>query len=459
MTFQSAQALSILDSLSDGLLVQTVPTGGVVHVNPGFLELLVCDRTLLAQRPDGWIERIYPDDQPQMRQWWQRLMAHPAPAEHTYRVLQPTGQLRWIQCRSMQVQASPGATLCVATLHVDVTQQRQEAAAQLLSDGRLQTIFGPFLIGAIGCDARGRILWCNDAFCQMLDYPPGSLTHQCLQDLIAPFCRQRDFTTWLDNPCPWSQELEFVSGLGQLHWMLTTIAPLQSRYQQNGAFFCMIQDITRYKQADTELRASLKETEVLIAEIHHRVKNNLQIISSLLELQANRTRDTNAKRILLSSQDRVLAMSLIHETLYQSDNLAQIDFALYVRRLVAGVSRAYGANPLVDFTLNLDPAVVISTNLAVPLGLILNELVTNALKHSFTGSCRGGVMIDLQSLTQRRFQLSVSQPAGRLPDDFSMEHTSSMGLQIVTLLTQNIGATLSVQHQPTAFQVVFYTNP
>jgi PAS domain S-box-containing protein len=455
MTFQSAQALSILDSLSDGLLVQTVPTGGVVHVNPGFLNLLVCDRDRLNQHPDGWMEHIYLDDQPSIRQWWQQLITHPITAEQTYRILSPSGQLRWIQCRSVKVQPSPEASPCLATLHVDVTQQQRPPQIQPSPCDVLQTVMGQFLMGVACCLAGGQIVWSNDAFCQILGHPPGALTHKRLQDLITPASPTLTLGGWPSPPVPQSQELELINRSGQIRWILTTIVPLAAEEQPSGSFLCLIQDITQYKQAETELRASLKETEVLVAEIHHRVKNNLQIISSLLELQATRTQDANAKSILLSSQDRVLAMSLIHETLYQSNNLTQIDFAVYIRQLVGGLSRAYLDHRSVNFTLNLDTSLIISTNLAVPLGLILNELVTNALKHSFSKAPQGTLIIDLQALASGDLQLTVREPNGCLPEDFSMHHSSSMGLQIVTLLTQKIQAQLAVNHQPTTFQIVF----
>jgi PAS domain S-box-containing protein len=458
MAFKYDQGLSILDNLADGLLVQTVPTGDIVHVNGGFLNLLVCDRSLLVRHPHHWMHQIYTEDRDLIRHWWHQLLVKPIHAERTYRILQPNGQFRWIQCRSLPITSPPGHPGGLATLHIDVTSQHHPSKDKSSEVSYLNSLFDQFLIGISGCAADGRILWTNEAFHPLLDYVPGELVDSYLQDLIAPSsycCLASNWETLLTQA--WSKELELLSGLHQSRWMLTTVAPLPSPLQAT-TFICMIQDITQYKKTEVELRTSLQDTAVLIAEIHHRVKNNLQIISSLLELQANRTGNVNAKTTLLSSQDRVLAMALIHETLYQSNNIAHINFGAYVQQLVAELTRAYMAEQTICLNLNLTATATISTDLAVPLGLILNELVANALKHNLAHTSQGSLTIDLQPLSHQTFQLSICQSPGGLPPDFSLEKSASMGLQIVKLLTHKIGATLRIQHSPVIFTVIFSAN-
>jgi PAS domain S-box-containing protein len=458
MGINGNQALKMLDSLVNGVLVQTVPTGRLVHVNRNFLELLGCELTGFNHHPDSWIDHIHGDDQDVMRQWWKRLLAHPTPAEQTYRVLPPGQSLRWVQCRTMLLDAAQGDQPCLATIHIDVTGQCQGLNSGILQCEALQRVLGAFAIGIGYCGADGHLAWVNAAFESLLDYGPGTLLGRSLQTLIAPNSQSTLTPDWPGlTRKPWSQEVQLLTRYNQGRWMLVTVAPLEPRLPESSAAVCIIQDITHYKQAEDQLRTSLRSTEVLMAEIHHRVKNNLQIISSLLELQANRTQDSHTRAILLSSQDRVLAMSLIHETLYQSDDMAQINFAAYVQQLVGGLSRAYRGNQTIDFQLKLEGTTTISTNLAVPLGLMLNELVTNALKHNLSSSPKGTLVVTLRGLSHHRFEVAVQQTAGKLPDGFSLDHPSSMGLQIVKLLALKIGADLKVQHQPTTFTIVFST--
>jgi two-component sensor histidine kinase/PAS domain-containing protein len=459
MGFSGEQALSLLDNLADGLLVQTVPTGEVAHVNAGFLGLLACDRTLLEGRPDGWIEHIYPEDQSPVRRWWQELLVHPTATERTYRILQPGRKLCWVQCRSLPLKTQPSQPPYLATLHVDVTTQQPVLASSSSQEETLQNLFSPFLIGIGCCDAVGRLVWVNEAFEALLDYAPGALLGHRLKDLIALSAPGTGAWGWGTSPRPWSNELELLTGSGQRRQVLVTVAPLGFQFHPKATCICLVQDINQYKQTEHWAQPALPGTEVLIAEIHHRVKNNLQIISSLLELQANRTQDLYTRAILFSSQDRVLAMSLIHETLYQGNNIARINFADYIRHLVGSLSRAYIPDQGIDFNLSLDTTATLSTDLAVPLGLILHELVTNALNHGrFSSARRGAIVVELKALENSQYEVSVQQTSSCLPDGFAMDNPSSMGLQIVKLLTLKIGAQLTVEPNPPTFKVVFSTN-
>jgi two-component sensor histidine kinase/PAS domain-containing protein len=456
MSFGGDQALALLDGLADGLLVQAVPTGGVVHVNDRFLDLLLCDRKRINGQPDSWLAHIYPDDQPEVRQWWQQLLACPTVAEQTYRLVQPGRSLRWVHCRSVPVKATPGQAACLATLHHDVTPHRPPPPpAPGKPWNTLQNMFDSCPMGVSSCDRNGRILWANAAFETLLNYEPGGLSQRYLPDLIFSSPGRGIGPNKLDFAQPWTHELEWLTGLNQRRWMLTTVAPLGLTMSPSAACLCMVQDISHYKQTEVELRTTLADTEVLIAEIHHRVKNNLQIISSLLELQANRTQDTHTRSILFGSQDRVLAMALIHETLYQSDHMTCINFASYIQHLVGGLSRAYAAHQAVDFKLSCDTEATVSTNLAVSLGLILNELITNSLKHRVSASLKDTLTVSLQPISGSDFELSVRQSSGYLPEDFSIDQSTSMGLQIVKVLTHKIGAKLVIQRQPVAFTVIF----
>ena len=166
-------------------------------------------------------------------------------------------------------------------------------------------------------------------------------------------------------------------------------------------FACAWRNITERKQAEEQIKASLQEKETLLKEIHHRVKNNLQIISSLLRLQSRQLRDQQAIALFQESQNRVQAMALIHEKLYQSSNLAQIDFQEYIKTLVQALFRSYDAHRHgVTFKCNVEP-VSLALDTAIPCGLIINELVSNSLKYAFPETLGGEICISLQSLEHR----------------------------------------------------------
>lgn len=192
------------------------------------------------------------------------------------------------------------------------------------------------------------------------------------------------------------------------------------------------------RRAEEQIKASLQEKEVLLREIHHRVKNNLQIISSLLNLQAKYLKDEQILEIFKNSQKRIESMALIHEQLYQSKNLAKINFADYTRKLVSNLFSAYVFNS--DTTkLQLDlENIFIDIDVAIPCGLIINELILNSLKYAFPEGKTGMISVDFYPNEQEKFVLVVSDNGIGFPEDFDFKNTESLGLQLVNDLTSQL---------------------
>jgi two-component sensor histidine kinase len=198
------------------------------------------------------------------------------------------------------------------------------------------------------------------------------------------------------------------------------------------------------KQAEYELKASLHEKELLLKEVHHRVKNNLQVISSLVSLQADGSKDETVREVLRDVTYRVRSMALVHEKLYQSADFARIDFAEYTRSLLGYLWRAHGAAAAnVRLTLELEP-LTLPIDTAVPCGLILNELAGNALKHAFRGRTEGEVTVTLQSGAEGSVFLYVRDNGVGLPDGFNWREASSLGLRLVQLLSKQLDASVEV---------------
>ncbi len=190
--------------------------------------------------------------------------------------------------------------------------------------------------------------------------------------------------------------------------------------------------------AEARIEASLQEKEVLLKEIHHRVKNNLQVISSLLNLQAGYVAENANREIFFESQNRVRSMALIHEKLYQSQDLSRIDFAEYARNLTAVLAQSYGHRAAhVALAVQADE-IYLSVETAVPCGLILNELVSNAFKHAFPDGRSGNIDIELRQNGADEISLRVSDNGVGLPPDVDYLQSSSLGLQLVQTLAGQI---------------------
>ena len=218
----------------------------------------------------------------------------------------------------------------------------------------------------------------------------------------------------------------------------------------------IVEDITERKEAEELLKISLVEKEVLLREIHHRVKNNLQIISSLLNLQSRHVEDEPALDMFQESRNRVRSMALVHEKLYRSDDLAKVNFCEYIRSLGRHLIISYGTN---STAIDLDVSVkdvFLDINTSIPCGLIINELISNSLKHAFSGRKKGKIRVVLQSEKNGMYKLVVSDDGVGLPKNLDAKKTESLGLQLVTMLVEQLQGTLNIDNNKgTSFEIVF----
>jgi two-component sensor histidine kinase len=215
-------------------------------------------------------------------------------------------------------------------------------------------------------------------------------------------------------------------------------------------------EITERVRKEAQIKASLEEKEALLKEIHHRVKNNLQVISSLLNLQSRLVADPQALEVFQESQHRIRSMAFVHEKLYQSESLARIDFAEYVRTLTTYLFSSCGARAQ-GVTLDIQAEdVLLGIDAAIPCGLILNELVSNALKHAFPNGRDGEVRIDLRADDDQRLTLTVSDDGIGLPEGLDVHNTNSLGLQLVDTLVRQLDGTMEIHGQGgTEFKIDF----
>jgi two-component sensor histidine kinase/CHASE2 domain-containing sensor protein len=197
-------------------------------------------------------------------------------------------------------------------------------------------------------------------------------------------------------------------------------------------------------RSNASLTTLVKEKDVLLKEIHHRVKNNLQVISSLLNLQAGYITDTKALEVFTESRNRVRSMSLIHEKLYQSQDLSRVDFNDYIRSLTSGLLSTFaGVASKVRINVDIND-VMLGVNSAVPCGLIVNELVTNCFKYAFKPGQPGEIKIGMERIEPSRFRLSVADDGTGVPKGFDFRNTESLGMQIVTTLTEQLDGTVEL---------------
>ena len=310
--------------------------------------------------------------------------------------------------------------------------------------------------GAIVMDGDGKVVEINPAAQRML----------CLPEKLGVDDIGRVADRWpaLDR-CFQSKtdaELEvMIEGPEETTWLDTRASVLYDARGRQAGRLVVLRDVTKRKHADEELKrsnealsASLHEKEVLLKEIHHRVKNNLQIVSSILSLQSGNACSESQATLLRESQDRIRSMALIHEKLYRSKDLSRINFGDYVSSLTASLAHSYIASPAVRIRVDVRD-IFLDIDMAIPCGLIINELVSNSFKYAFRDGRAGEVYISLSGNSQT-YTLVVSDNGTGLPPGTDFRNTPSLGLQLVNTLVSQLEGTIELDlEKGTSFKITF----
>jgi PAS domain S-box-containing protein len=238
----------------------------------------------------------------------------------------------------------------------------------------------------------------------------------------------------------------------------TTIPVLISGAQMpDGMIVLNVMDISDQKKIEEELQRSLTEKEILLREVHHRVKNNMQVISGLIELQSMQITDPEIQRLFQESHNRIKTMALIHESLYRSNDYARIDFISYLNELTSYLLTSYGRSEK-EITIDIQFAEThMSLELAIPCGLIANELISNCLKHAFPDGKRGVITIRLEKEGENEYRFSVSDDGIGFPADLDIKTAKSFGLSLINgLVTHQMRGTLELRGQTGTTVVIRY---
>lgn len=302
------------------------------------------------------------------------------------------------------------------------------------------------------------IVYANPRFEEMFGYSPGELIGKHLSVIHAPGALSPEQAAegrarQLRRSGMWSGEIESIKNDGTHFWCHESASTFD--HPQFGPVWVSVHtDISERKRLEEERALVLREKDVLLKEIHHRVKNNLQVLSSLFHLQAQRSEDPELRQLLGESQGRVQAIALVHDQLYRSDNLAEIDFGDYLRAVGAGIQATYGARRI-KVEVNAR-GVLLDIEHAVPCGLLASELVSNALKHAFPGGRAGRVEVSAREDGERTIVLEVADDGVGIPEGVDWGGGRTLGLKLVQALTAQLQGTIALDRsRGTRFTVQF----
>jgi PAS domain S-box-containing protein len=350
----------------------------------------------------------------------------------------------------------------------DVTDRKRAEEALRESETSHRTLAGnlPGIVYRMFLEEGSRMQFFNDMTYPLTGYSPEELEKGdvCdLEHLIFPEDRERvksivNNSVRDDEPFEVEYRIRHIGG--ETRYFYEKGRPVRGAEGKPAYIDGFVLDVTERKRTEEFLRSALREKEVLLNEVHHRVKNNLTVVSSLVSLQRRRIGDREIQGFFMDMESRIRSIAMVHENLYQARDLANINFGNYLNSLAATIFRFYDMPPTsVGLKLDVPPELCFDVSTMVPCGLILNELVTNALKYAFPGGQRGELSISLGPEDEGRYTLAVRDNGVGLPEGLDVRNAESLGLRLVGLLTEQLDGDLDVVSEGgTEFRITFKAN-
>jgi two-component system, sensor histidine kinase PdtaS len=349
----------------------------------------------------------------------------------------------------------------ISGMLMDITHRKNTEKALQDNEEKYKTLFESNPNYTILMDLNGVILDVNLAASEFTGLSPGELIGRNLLELgIFPskditFQREK-FSHALKGETVKPFQYKLINKKREYNWVESQLVPIKKDGEINSVLV-IATDITQRKNAIDNLKSSVNEKKILIKEIHHRVKNNMQIIFSLLSLQSQHLKEDEevALDVLKESQNRVKSMAMIHEKLYMSKDFTHIKFEEYVQRLVSDLFYSYQTTlKNVKFRVEVDD-VDLNMETAVPCGLIISELTSNSLKHAFPQGREGEVYVSLKE-DQGEYKMVIIDNGIGIPPDFDFKHPESLGLQLVNNLTKQLDGEIKLDRSHgTKFTIKF----
>lgn len=381
-----------------------------------------------------------------------RLLESGEQYNFTHKIILPDGKTKWLECTGQPIHGDDGSIIGVSGVVKEITEEVRE-----IRD--LDIFFNLSVdLQCIASDS-GYFLKVSPSWSKLLGYSTQELTTQPFTNFVHPDDLEATYNE-MGKLNHGALSVNFENRYLTKDGKVVIIGWNSTKDPINQLYYCSARDVTAERQKRDELISDLSEKDMLLREIHHRVKNNLQIISSLLSLQSGQ-KHVNKKlsKLYLDSQSRIKSMAAIHELFYQSENLNHIDFSHYIHKLVRDLLHTFKGERH-DVQLKIDvQRVFLNLDTAVPLGLIMNEIITNSLKHGLTELTDGLIEITLSEQGNGYFHLLIGDNGKGMETPINIEESDSLGLTIISSLVEQLDGHYKLQSSNlgTFYDITFKT--
>lgn len=440
-------------NLSSNLLCITNFDGFFKQLNPAWEKLLGWSKQELLSKPIHSF--IHPKDRSKTPNFNEFLGGADSNINFENRFRTKEGSYKWLSW-SVSILQSEGIIFADVR---DVTKEKFSEEALIENEKKYRTLFESDPDYTLLFNKDGIIVDVNNATTEVTGIPKNQMIGKSLNETKIHFNGETDylnqkFSQIIEDKKIQNFKAEVIDKNGKIRWVNIKVSLVEI---EDDVLYVMViaSDITEIKQFEIELKDSIREKEVLLKEIHHRVKNNMQIISSLMNIQTRYLDDKESINVLKESQNRVKSMSMIHEKLYRSKKFDKVYFAEYIENLVWDLFYSYSIEKgKIEPILEIDD-VKLNIETSVPLGLIITELVSNCLKYAFPGSLTGTLCVSLKDLGEK-YELIIKDNGIGFPETIDYKNTDSLGLQLVNSLTDQIDGEIElIIGNGTEFRIVF----
>lgn len=415
-------------------------------------------------QPGFWLSHIHPEDIGKITNQLSPLspLFEQGYSSYEYRFQHQDGTYRWMYDQAKLILDAQGNPLEIVGYWIDISDRKRIEEQLWATTSRLSTLIENLQLGVLVKDEFDKIVLINQAFCDLFKIKDSSnhligmdgktffFEYQNLFSDPTQFIIRNQEVTGRKRIVT-NEELSLVDG----RTFERDYVPIIIQGISQGHLW-MYRDITERKKAEDTLMTSLREKEVLLKEIHHRVKNNLLVVSNLLEFQSDMFTEPGLIKVLDDSRNRIYSMALIHEKLYRSTNLEKINFGDYLEDLIDNLFESYNIQAgRIEFQLDIEP-VSLNIETAQPCGLIVNELVSNTLKHAFPNGRSGIVYLGLHQNQEDKIILTVGDNGIGFPAGVDFRNVESLGMELVCTLTEQLEGTITLNlENGTLFTVSF----
>ena len=427
---------------SDTIWDMDLATGKMMY-NNNIYSMFGFDIDEVKNISEWWKDHIHPEDRAYVNKIFRKAIANQTERlQLEYRFKTKYGDYKYIFDRAFILKDETGEPVRIIGAMQDITQETIEQQKLKLRESVITNTNDTVVITEAEPDDDKKwrkIIYVNDAFERITGYSKEEVLGQSIEILNGPKTDPKEIQKIrdsVDNLVPCEAEILNYTKEGRTFWNNFTLAPVKDKFDNYTHWIIIGRDVSDYKQNEKELKESIKEKETLLAEIHHRVKNNLAIVSSLMQMQAMNSESDELNRQLLESVLRIKSMAGIHEQLYQAQNFAKLQFSDSLKSLSENIVDTLQTDTNVELKLDLE-SIELNINQSVPCSLLINEVITNILKHGFMGKDRGTIHIQTK-VDSDLVTIRIVDDGVGLPDDFDQKKHTSLGLELIDLLSKQL---------------------